>query len=451
MTADKRASRRVVAAELREFLPAAEALLATPFSLGGRRALWAICLLCALVLAWAWWARLDIVVQAPGRVVVAGHNRAMQVSEPATVVAVHVIEGQRVAQRQLLLALDDSVLLADRHRLAAERQQLTGAQAARAAVLACSQRAACRLPVGLGVSSPDEDGDVVARFHAQWTAYQTALAGLEEEARQKRALLAASTARLPGLSRTAALLSEETAALAALQQRGMLPRVQWMARERERLAAVDALETARGSLQAGDAELATLAARRETVIAQFVERTLAEQLETDRRLHALASELARVDRSLAGTRLYAPVAGRVQGLVTQTPGGVVAAGVTLLEIVPDAAPRMVEALVGNRDIGLVRLGLPVVVKADAFNFTRYGTVAGRVARLAADAAEGPDRQLRFNTGIALDAPGLRIDGQEVPFTPGMTVTVEFALGQRRALDFLLGPLRRYRDESAREP
>jgi hemolysin D len=130
---------------------------------------------------------------------------------------------------------------------------------------------------------------------------------------------------------------------------------------------------------------------------------------------------------------------------------VVGAGATLLEIVPDAAPRMVEALVANRDIGAVRLGQAVAVKAEAYNFTRYGTVPGRVARLAADAAEGPDRQLRFNTGIALEAPGLMVDGQQVPFTPGMTVTVEFALGQRRALDFLLSPLRRYRAESAREP
>ena len=90
MSPDKAACQRLVAPELREFLPAAEGLLATPFSRGGRGALLAIVLLCVLALVWAWWARLDIVVQAPGRVVVAGHNRPVQTSEPATVVAVHV-------------------------------------------------------------------------------------------------------------------------------------------------------------------------------------------------------------------------------------------------------------------------------------------------------------------------------------------------------------------------
>lgn len=424
--------------------------LAVPAHRVGAALLLALCLLCVLMLGWAWWARLDVVVLAPGRVVVSGYNRPVQATEPGTVVAVHVAEGQRVEAGQLLLSLDDSGLLAELNRLQAEARQLAEEAAARAANLACLQAASCEKPTASGAGT-GPDGWRAARPMAQWETYRTTLAGLDREVAQRQALLAATRTRLTALTHTVALLNEESGALAALQARGMLPRLQWTARERERLAAVDALDTARGSLRAGEAELAVLAVRRRSTTAQFLERSLAEQAEAVGRQQTVGSELARVALRLAATRRHAPGAGRVQALAVQTPGAVVGAGSTLLEIVPDAAPRVVEALVTNRDVGMVRVGQAVVIKVDAYNFSRHGGLSGRVVRVAADAAEGPDHQWRYAVGITLDQPGLRIDGQLVPLAPGMTVSVEFALGQRRALDYLLDPLRRYRTEAAREP
>jgi len=415
----------------------------------GAALLLALCLLCVLAAGWAWWARLDIVVTAPGRVVVSGYNRAVQATESGTLAAIHVTEGQQVAAGQLLLQFEDSALLAELTRLQTEARQLAAEQAVRAVNLACLQAAPCEHSAATGDSGPI--GLTAVRPLAQWETYRATLAALDREVVQRQTLLTATRARLAALTRSVALLNEESQALAALQSRGMVPRLQWTARERERLAAVDALDTARGTLRAGEAELGVLAARRRGTTAQFLERSVAEQAETAARQQTLGSELARAALRLAATRRHAPIAGRVQALAAQAPGAVVGAGSTLLEIVPDSAPRIVEALVANRDVGMVRVGQAVVVKADAYNFSRYGALSGRVVRVAADAAEGADHQWRFVVGITLDQPGLRIDGQLVPLAPGMTVSVEFTLGQRRALDYLLDPLRRYRDEAAREP
>jgi RTX toxin transport system membrane fusion protein len=74
-----------------------------------------------------------------------------------------------------------------------------------------------------------------------------------------------------------------------------------------------------------------------------------------------------------------------------------------------------------------------------------------VREIAADAQTGPDRALRFVVTIRPDDETLSVDGRPQRVTPGMSVTVDFELGTRRVLDFLLSPLRRYRAESGREP
>lgn len=45
----------------------------------------------------------------------------------------------------------------------------------------------------------------------------------------------------------------------------------------------------------------------------------------------------------------------------------------------------IEAMVSNRDIGFVRIGQEAQIKIEAFDFTRYGLVHGRVEGVSRDA------------------------------------------------------------------
>ena len=98
----------------------------------------------------------------------------------------------------------------------------------------------------------------------------------------------------------------------------------------------------------------------------------------------------------------------------------------------------------------MREGQEAVVKLEAFPFTRYGTLHGRVARVSADAV-GDERQgLAYALRVALDAQYLEASGSRVPLTPGMAAAIEVRTGDRRLISFFLEPLLRYRDESLRE-
>ncbi|MGY2284510.1 HlyD family efflux transporter periplasmic adaptor subunit [Pseudomonas gingeri] len=76
------------------------------------------------------------------------------------------------------------------------------------------------------------------------------------------------------------------------------------------------------------------------------------------------------------------MSGTVQELAVHTIGGVVASAQALLVIVPDDAGLEVDAQILNRDIGFVRPGQDAEIKLDAFPYTHYGTIAGRVMSIS---------------------------------------------------------------------
>ena len=158
-----------------------------------------------------------------------------------------------------------------------------------------------------------------------------------------------------------------------------------------------------------------------------------------------------------------------------TIGQVVTTGQQLAVITPNGGELQVEALVANLDIGFVKLGQPAAVKVDAFPFTRFGVLHGKVVKIApsavaeADAkralanaaaaaspaqepqaAPGQPESFVFPVTIALEERAMTIDNATIPLTPGMTVTVEIKTDSRRVIDYLLSPLARIASEAARE-
>jgi hemolysin D len=74
----------------------------------------------------------------------------------------------------------------------------------------------------------------------------------------------------------------------------------------------------------------------------------------------------------------------VQQLALHTVGGMIQPGQDLMAIVPDDTGIEIEAMVQNQDIGFVRDGEDAVIKLDAFPFTRYGIVLGKIKTVSED-------------------------------------------------------------------
>jgi adhesin transport system membrane fusion protein len=156
--------------------------------------------------------------------------------------------------------------------------------------------------------------------------------------------------------------------------------------------------------------------------------------------------------------IRAPVRGIVKNVRVTTRGGVLRPGEELLQIVPADDRLIVEARVRPSDIALLRPGLPVSIKFDAYDYTAYGAVPGKLSYISADTIRDDSRageQLYYRVHVETDIPpgapaetGLR---KRLDVMPGMTVTVDIRTGRRSALSYMLKPIRRTLDEAFSEP
>jgi hemolysin D len=104
----------------------------------------------------------------------------------------------------------------------------------------------------------------------------------------------------------------------------------------------------------------------------------------------------------------------------------------------------------------------VAVKLEAYPFTRYGYLQGRVDRIAADAVTDERRGLVFPVRKREESQTLRRSrtgqsgeksgnaGQARALTPGMAASVEIATGDRRIIDFVLSPIAKATSKAGRE-
>lgn len=439
-----------------EFLPAAQEIARTPPLPAARWLLWIIVLCAVAAAAWSIVGRVDIVGVAPGRVVATGRTKLVQAHATAVIARLHVREGQRVAAGELLVELDATAARAEAARLAMECASLALDVERLAQLVATTQVATPAAGLHFVAASiepapaPPLHARAAEQFELQLAEYRASLASLDDERREKEAARAALRARVAQLARTLPLIAESAEAHRALTAKGIVPRVHWLAVERERIGTEQELVARRDELRALAAALAALDARRAGTAAQFRARWAVEGEETARRLAACREAHTNNARTLELTRLSAPISGTVQQLIVHTEGGVVGPVEPLMQIAPAATPLEVEAHVAQRDIGFVHIGQRAVVKFDAYDYTRYGTLGGRVARLSSDAVHEPDAEPYFLAQIALDST--RLDGRHRRFAvePGMGATVELAMGRRRVVQYLLSPLLRHASEAARE-
>ena len=140
----------------------------------------------------------------------------------------------------------------------------------------------------------------------------------------------------------------------------------------------------------------------------------------------------------------------MQQLTVRTVGGVVPAAQPLMQIVPQQAGAEVEAFMENKDVGFVMVGQDAQVKVEAFQYTKYGTVPGRVIHVSRDAIQDEKRGLIYSIKVALDKESISVDGKDIPLSPGMSVSVEIKTGTRRIIEYVLSPLIQHGRESLRE-
>ena len=164
---------------------------------------------------------------------------------------------------------------------------------------------------------------------------------------------------------------------------------------------------------------------------------------------AQAKEGELVERGIAARdqldriEMRAPTSGVIHQLNVHTVGGVIRAGDTVMEIVPDSDNLEVEAHVNPKDIDHVRKGQEAFVRFSAFNQRTTPQVSGQVIFVSADTSQdknAPSAASAFYTvRINLSEEERRRLG-DVQLIPGMQAEVFMQTGKRTMLSYLFKPI-----------
>jgi adhesin transport system membrane fusion protein len=125
-------------------------------------------------------------------------------------------------------------------------------------------------------------------------------------------------------------------------------------------------------------------------------------------------------------------------------GGVLRAGDELMQLSPTDGDMVIEAKINPVDIGQLELGLPVQVKLDAFDFSVYGMLQGKLVYISSDTLveQGPNGQSisSYRAQVRLDAQQSNQMLANVSLKPGMTATIDVKTRTRNLLQYLLKPV-----------
>jgi adhesin transport system membrane fusion protein len=363
-------------------------------------AIWAVYLMLAalaVALAWAAFAQVDIVAKAPARVVPEGREQVIASLEGGILRELLVREGQVVAKGQPLALLDPTRV---------EAQQAEG-QTRRSALQATVIRLTAEV-AGKAPEFPDELPAAVVESE------------MDSYAARQRSLSEAVSAQ----QRSIALLGRELGVAESMSSKGLMSEVEVMRLKRQA-----------NELQLQVAERGN----------RFRQDAQAELVKARNELALLVEQMVVRDDAMRRSTLVSPVKGIVKVVRHHTPGGIVAPGATVMEVVPIADSVLIEARVQPADIGFVRVGQPVEIKLSAYEYTIFGALKGRVEVLSPDALGDPERAAQpggtwYRALVRADVAGLEHRGQLLPVMPGMAGSAEIRTGQRSVMRFLWTPM-----------
>ena len=382
-------------------------------------------------------------VIAPGEVTVETHVK--EISHPLGGVAADILvrDGDHVRKGQVLLRLDSKVSGAVAQYTGLGLDQLI----AKAARLRAIQNGA---------------GDIAFPQELSGKAGVPAMAAVMDDERRSFAL--AQRARADRINQLQAQIAQSRAEVASFASqanayarqeelvRGELAQTRQLYEGRlTTLDRLNALERAAVGVQAQKAAARSGVAEAQARIGELQVQMAAV---TSAARSEAALELAQVESAISDSRkqdvaasdqndrtvIRAPRDGIVDKLQVRTVGGVVPAGETLMEIVPDTDRLVVRAQVRLTDIDSVAVGQKAHLRFTSLNMRTTPELSGTVTQVAADrSVDRTTNASYYSATVSIPDEELRKLGK-VRLSVGMPVEVFIQTQERTILQYIVRPL-----------
>lgn len=401
------------------------------------------------LVGWAALTPLDAGALADGVVAVSGNRQAVQHNDGGVVTALSVAEGKLVRKGDVLATISAPDLVATERGLTGEIAALL-AQRARL-IAERDYSGTVREPAEFAMFTGADRiyADEALRgqrllFEARRKSQATEASVLNQRVRQHSEQIGGLRHQMRSNQEQKRLLTEEIEALRGLVAEGFVStnRIRAMERGAAQLTGeYGALEAdvARTLEAVGETQLQSVSLDR-----RMIEDVALQLRDVQVRLDELQPRLVAAREKLAQSIVRASATGKVVGLKMFTVGGVVGAGETLMEIVPQDKALVIEAKAAPTDADDLKIGMKTQVRFTALQERNLPVLHGRISQVSADSFEDERTGARFfRIEVVVPPEELEkvrnIRGNQ-GIRAGLPAEVLVPLRKRSALAYLLEPL-----------
>lgn len=432
-----------------EFLPAMLEVVETPPSPVGRMVMWSILIILTIAMIWACIGTINEVAVAPGKIIPTGQVKTVQVKNKGVVKEIHVKEGQHVEEGDTLVVLDPTTTDADSASLkkraayyALDIQRLEAEQ----------NGTEFRPKENPDLDKADEMSEINL-YQSRQMQHRAEMEGARTQVSQKESALSAEMVNLVKYKGMLDIAQEKERRLQTLVAENAVAEFQLLEQTSQRINLEETVKAQEDTVRKAQSELEEAKARQSNVQSSYDKDVMSNLVESRKQYLSYQEEIKKADENQRLSTVVAPCSGRVYNLAVHTEGGVVTDAQPLLIIVPDGAELEFEVWADNKDIGFIKNGMEAEIKIGTFNFQKFGMVKATVDEIAADAYEDktdPAKNNRYRLLLKVVDDNINIMGEKAELTPGMEVSAEIKIREKKIIDFFLDPFRRYTSEALRE-
>lgn len=394
-------------------------------------------------LIWACICKVDVVVQAPGKLVTDDSSIVMKPLERTVIKQIHVKIGQIVKKDQVLITFDPTMNRAEAERLINEISILT----------AQYNRLLAEFEGRVYRADPGEAGmRQLAIFKQRSEYFRERSNYFDEEIKQLDASRKAREDTLRNQKERLIAIKQIESMFKKLHDSRAGSLKELLSVNISRMEMEAQIDEQRNQLLELKHRRESTLSSKQTFVQEWKNNISEELVKVERELTSNRKSYDKIKQLIEYVELRAPCDSVVHEIAAFSVGSAVREAEALITLVPLVGKIELEAEVQPQDIGRINVGSDVRVKLNAYPFQKHGTLDGKVRNISENTLQKQSQvPVSYYRARIVISGHLKHTKKDFRLIPGMEVQAEIKVGRRRIIEFLIYPLIKALDETAREP
>lgn len=406
----------------------------TPYSL---TMLFLVILFFLVATIWAWFAVIDEVTHADGKVIPSSRVQVIQNLEGGILKEILVAEGQLVSKGQVVIRIDDTGFSSSFGEIQAKYDSLRG-EIARLKAEAGGKP--LRFSLKMEKSHPAIVKDQLALYKARKSELKSQVSILEQQMVQRKQEKDELLGKLEQLKASLKITQEELEITEPLVKKSIVPKVELLQLKRQMNDLEGQISAANLAIPRVESAIIEAQSRVDEKYRHFKSVSAKELSQRNVELSGVKEAILGAKDKVSRTEIRSPVRGLVKSIKKNTLGGVIKPGEDMMEIVPLDDTLLIEARVRPADIAFLHPNQQARVKFTAYDFSIYGGLDGKLEQIGVDTELDENGNAYYKVMVRTGKNHLARGSKKLPIIPGMVATVDIITGQKTVLDYILKPI-----------